>query len=254
MINSFLPVLLAFFLMLGCVWVSWTQGHRLEKDLLLSSVRVVIQLTLLGLILGWLFRHTSPVFTLAAAVFMTVNSALQSSARIKNKYPGLFLNNLTATMLALWPLAMVGTQLISPGPWWKIDILLPLIGMMLGNTLSGLSMGIDHFTQDIREKKEEVLSWLSLGASVKEATHALFQRSLRLALGSTINSMLSMGLVSIPGMMTGQILAGNTPMEAALTQIIVMFLIASGTYLATFIGLLLSRNKLFNDRGQLCYT
>jgi putative ABC transport system permease protein len=231
-----------------------TQGQKLEKDIIMASLRVMIQLVLLGLILGWLFRNTSPVFALIAVLFMTLNSALHSSSRVTFKYPGLFLNNLVSTMLALWPLALLGSRFLNADPWWKMDVLLPLIGMMLGNTLNGLSLGIDHFTQDVREKKEEVFSWLSLGASVKEATRPIFKRSLRLALTPTLNSMLTMGLVSIPGMMTGQLIAGQDPMEAAIIQIIVMFLIASGTYAATFMGLILSQKKLFNERGQLCYT
>jgi putative ABC transport system permease protein len=246
-------VIISTFLILGCALISWWQGHRLEKDLILSSGRVILQLSLLGVILSWLFQHTSPGFTLLAAAVMTINSALHSSTRVRARYPGIFLDHLMATTIALWPLAFLGAQLVDQNQWWRMEVLLPLIGMMLGNTLNGLSLGIDHFTHEIREKKDEVLTLLSLGATTKESSLSIFRRSLKLSLTPTINSMLSMGIVSIPGMMTGQILAGSSPMEAALTQIIVMFLIATGTYLGTMFGLKLAQRKLFNIEGQPCF-
>lgn len=245
---------LAATLMLLCTLVSLKLGHRLERDFLLSTVRVVIQLALLGLILNWLFSHSSIYFSVSAALIMTVNSAIHSSSRIQQKYPGLFLNNLLATALSIWPLAIMGTYLLGNETWWSTRALVPLIGMMLGNTLNGLSMGIDHFTHDVKEKKEEVLSWLAIGATTQEATKNLFRRSLKIAMTPTINSMLSMGLVSIPGMMTGQLLSGTSPVEASVTQMILMFLIASGTYFGTLVGLTLSRRKLFNHEGQLCWS
>lgn len=252
MIPSLLPIFISLCLMGICALVSWHQGHKIEKEIAIASGRVIIQLALLGLILNWLFTHSSPVFTVSVALIMTLNSAIHTSSRIKHKYAGLFLDNLLATALALWPIAFLGTQLLSQEPWWTAQNLLPLLGMMLGNSLNGLSMGIDHFTLDLKEKKEEVLSWLALGATVEEATRRLFQRSLKIALTPIMNSMLSMGIVSIPGMMTGQLLAGSSPLEAAATQIVLMFLIASGTYLGTLMGLRRSRQRLFNRVGQLC--
>ena len=250
---SYLQVGLAFGLLLICALLSWRQGQKLEKDLLVSGARVVVQLLVLGLVLGWLFSHSSIVFSLTAVLVMTVNSALHSSSRVKSKYAGLFLDNFLSTALGLWPVALIGTQLLSNETWWKVETLLPLVGMMLGNTLNGLSMAIDHFTHDVREKKDEVLSWLAIGATVQEATRDLFRKSLRLALTPTINSMLSMGIVSIPGMMTGQLISGVSPVQAAIVQIIMMFLVASGTYFGTSLGLILSRRRLFDKEGRPCY-
>ncbi len=250
---SFINVGIAFALLLGCAFLSYLQNQKLEKDMLLASVRALFQLALLGHILAWIFLHASAYLCLSAALIMTVNSAIHSTSRVKAKYPGLFLDNLLSTAVAIWPLAFIGSYLFEAKVWWQVEIFLPLVGMMLGNTLNGLSMGIDHFTHDVREKKEEVLSWIALGGTTQEATANLFRKSLKISLTPTINSMLSMGVVSIPGTMTGQILGGSTPIEAAKSQMILMLLITCGTYLGTFTGLVLSRKKLFNTMGQPCF-
>ena len=246
-------ILIAYSLVGLCALLSYLKGHGQEKDLLISSFRAVLQLTILGFALTWIFAHNSIWIAIVVAVVMTINSATQSRSRIKSKYKGLFLDNLMATVLAIWPLAILGSFFLGQSQWWSVENFLPLIGMLLGNTMNGISMGMDHFTNGIREKREEVLEWLSLGANSVEATKDIFQRSIRMALTPIMNSMLTMGIVSIPGTMTGQIIGGSTPLEAAMTQILIALLVASGVYVGSVMGLVLARNRLFNHRGQPCF-
>lgn len=250
---NYSQVLIAFLLVAVCAFLSWLKGHGQEKDLLISSLRAVIQLTVLGFTLTWIFAHNNILIAILVAVVMTINSAAQSRSRIKSKYKGLFLDNLFATVLAIWPLAIMGSIFIGQTDWWSVENFLPLIGMLLGNTMNGISMGLDHFTHGIRDKKEEVLEWLSMGATSIEATRDIFRRSVRMALTPIMNSMLTMGIVSIPGTMTGQIIGGSTPLEAAITQMIIALLVASGVYVGAVLGLVLARNRLFNHRGQPCF-
>ncbi len=183
---------------------------------------------------------------------MTLNSALHSKTRIKNIYKGIFLDNLVATALTIWPLAIVCSLLLESDQWWKPEHFLPIIGMLLGNVLNGISLGIDQFTHELKSKKEEIISLIALGASTSEATKNTFLRSLKVGLSPILNSMTSMGLVSIPGMMTGQILGGQNPSQAATVQIIIMIFISIGAYLGSMMGIELARKRLFNKWGICC--
>lgn len=232
---------------------SWKNNHKIHKELLVGALRNVIQLAVLGYVLTWIFKNASPYLSVVALAIMTVNSAIHSKGRIKSKYQGIFLDQLTASTLSIWPLTIIGTQLLHSTPWWQPQMFLPIAGMLLGNSLNGISVGVNHFTLSLREKKDEVQSLIALGASTKEATSKLIQHSIHLAMTPSMNAMVTMGIVSIPGMMTGQLLAGNDPLEASLIQVIIMMLIVAGTYSGTFIGMKLARKKLINNEGQLCF-
>lgn len=233
--------------------ISVWKKHHLEKDFLIGSVRTCLQLILLGYALTWIFKNDSLIVILAISVVMTMNSALHSKARVQIKYRTLLLDNFLSTALTIWPLAFMGSALLHSTPLWRVEIFLPLLGMLLGNTLSGISVGVDFFGTELKSKKEEIISLIALGADKKEATAHVITRSLRLAMMPTLNSMASMGLVSIPGMMTGQILAGNKPSEAAITQVILMLLIAVGTYSGTYLALVLTRRHKFTKEGVPCF-
>lgn len=246
-------IAVAFIFVCLCAFLSWKKGHGQEKDLLIGSVRAIFQLFVLGYALTWIFAHNTLIICVLISSLMTMNSAIHSRSRVKSRYKGLLLDNLFATIMAIWPLAFLGSLLLGHTPWWSVEGFLPLVGMLLGNSVNGISMGIDHFTHGIREKREEVLEWLSLGATHIEATSDIFRRSTRIALTPIMNSMATMGIVSIPGAMTGQILGGSTPLEAAYTQIIIVLLISVGVYLGVIVGLFLARKRLFNERGQPCF-
>ena len=248
-----LEIGICFLLIFVCAFVSWRRGQRLEKDFLIGSFRTLVQLILLGYFLNWIFKNGSIPVILVTAILMTVNSAIHSRGRIEVKHKGILLDNLVATAFAIWPLAFLGAYLMHARPVWTVDIFLPLLGMLLGNTLNGISLGVNFFSVELKSRKEEVLSLIALGASSREATLHVRDRALKTAMTPTLNSMASMGIVSIPGMMTGQILGGNTPAEAAITQVIIMLLITVGTYSGTYLALFLTRNKKFLEGGIPCF-
>lgn len=233
--------------------LSFWKKQNLEKDFLIGAVRTCVQLILLGHVLTWVFKNDSFLVILGISVVMTLNSALHSRSRIQIKYSSLLLDNLLATALSIWPLALIGSALLHAQPLWKVEIFLPLLGMLLGNTLNGISVGADFLGTELKSKKEEILSLVALGASKKEATSHIIQRALKISMTPTLNSMASMGIVSIPGMMTGQILGGNSPSEAAITQVIIMLLITVGTYCGTYLALILMRRHKFTAEGIPCF-
>lgn len=250
---SYFDILIAFIIVLAACLISFYKKHEIEKELFIAAIRSFLQISFLGMALKWIFSNPSIWISLIIATFMTISSALHSRGRVKSKYPGLLLDSLFSTALSIWPLALLGSFLLKSNPWWQADLFLPLIGMLLGNAMNGISLGMDQFTHEVKVQKDEILSYISLGATVPEATEKLLKRCLRVSLTPMMNAMATMGLVSIPGMMTGQILGGQPPEEAAIIQIIMMLLIASGVYFGTLIGLHKARRRLFDDRGIPCF-
>jgi putative ABC transport system permease protein len=135
-------------------------------------------------------------------------------------------------------------------PWYAPQYAIPLLGMILGNTLNGVSLGLDRLGTELAGKRDQVESLLALGATRWEAARGPIEQAVKTGLIPTINAMMVVGIVSLPGMMTGQLLAGTSPVEAVKYQIVIMFLIASGTALGTVLVVLLSFRRLFNDDHQ----
>lgn len=244
---------LAFLFTLATAGLSLLRRDAMGKEILISTIRTILQVLLLGYVLTWIFKHpTLPVIFFFSAL-MTINSAIHSRSRVKRKYKGLLLDSLLANALTIWPLAVIGSLIMNQEPWWRPDLFLPLLGMLLGNVLNGISLGVDQFTHEVHSKKEEVLSDLAIGASPTEATGSAYRRSLRLAMTPVLNAMASMGVVSIPGTMLGQILGGQPPQEAALVQIMIMIFVCVGVYAGAIFGICLSRRRLFDERGLPCF-
>lgn len=246
-------ILLSSFFILGVLILSYVRRLNLHKDIALSALRVVCQLTFLGYILTWIFKTSHGAITLVAIIFMTIMAAFNAKSRINYKYQGLLLDNLMSITLAIWPIAYLGSFLIYETIWWKAELLLPLIGMLLGNALSGIATGVDQFTQLLHLQKNDLENFIAMGASTPEATLPFKRKALKASMNPTINSMLSMGIVSIPGLMSGQILAGQSAGLAASIQIIMMFMICCSTFLGVYLGLNLCEKKLFNSYGQPCF-
>jgi putative ABC transport system permease protein len=123
--------------------------------------------------------------------------------------------------------------------------------MVLGNTLTGISLGLDRFMEGLVNQQSQIETLLTLGATRWEAAHGQVRDAIRVGMIPMINSMMVMGLVSLPGMMTGQILAGADPIDAVRYQIVIIFMIASSTALGTFGIVLLAFNALLNPSHQL---
>ncbi|MEE4113940.1 MAG: ABC transporter permease, partial [Desulfobacteraceae bacterium] len=141
--------------------------------------------------------------------------------------------------------------IIGVDPWYTPQYAIPLLGMMLGNTMTGISIGLDRLTESAWERRSTIEGRLMLGHTWSEAIGEIRRISVRSAMIPTINSMAAAGLVSLPGMMTGQILAGNPPLEAVKYQILIMFIISAGTGFGALIAVWTGARRLFDDRHRL---
>ena len=140
---------------------------------------------------------------------------------------------------------------VGPEPWWDPRYAIPVLGMVLGNSLTGISLGLETSLEGYDRERSWVEWRLALGATVREAARPIQRRALRAGLLPILNSMAAAGLISIPGMMTGQILGGESPDAASRYQIFILFLIAGAVALGTLAAVLGCTRLVFDQRGRL---
>ncbi|HKJ22747.1 MAG TPA: ABC transporter permease, partial [Gammaproteobacteria bacterium] len=156
----------------------------------------------------------------------------------------MFISTFSVTLIAL-------TVIIQPEPWYKPQYAIPLLGMLFGNSMNGVALSLDRLTQTAWQQQAVIEARLILGQPWHEAIADIRRDSLRSGMIPILNAMAAAGLVSLPGMMTGQILAGAPPLEAVNYQILIMFLIAAGTGFGTVAAVSLGARRLFDKRHRL---
>lgn len=251
---SLWQVALAAMLILANGLISVALSLGLERRLLIASVRTIVQLAAIGYVLQWIFAVDRWYFVLLPVVVMTLIAGISAVRRTKTRYRGVWTHSIVAVTASSWIVTLFAlTAIVRPERWYQAQYAIPLLGMILGNTLTGVSLGLDRFGEELRSKRGQVEMLLTLGATRFEAARGPIQESVRTGMIPIINSMLVVGLVSLPGMMTGQLLAGADPLGAVKYQIVIMFLIAAATALGTVIAVLAGYRQLFNHRHQFLY-
>lgn len=249
---SIIQLLLAALLLAVNVVLALIMRLNLAQRMVWSATRMVVQLLLVGIVLQWIFQSSDGVLVVAVVLVMCGIAGVTAVGRAKRRFAGVYWRAVVSVSGATMLVAGVTVVGILPiDPWYKPQYLIPFVGMLLGNALTGISLGLDRYLDSLVTHRRHVELRLSLGATAWEAGHEQFRDALRTGLIPLINSMTVAGLVSIPGMMTGQMLAGANPADAARYQILIFFMIAAVTSLGTLAVLLLSHQVLFNRRYQL---
>ncbi len=226
----------------------------LARQLAVAALRMVVQLMLVGLVLTTLFALVSPLWTGLAALAMVLFAGREILARQDRPLAGIWAYGLgTGCMLLAASVVTVFalTTQVRPDPWYHPRYALPLLGMILGNTMTGISLGLNTLTTGLVRDRAAVEARLALGAARHEALLPVTRAALRNALMPIINGMAAAGLVSLPGMMTGQILAGVEPAEAVKYQLLIMFLISGGTGLGAVAAVIAGGYRLTDERHRL---
>jgi len=232
--------------------VSLTLRLGLERKLLLAATRTVVQLLLVGYVLKWVFGIDNPLAILGLALIMVAAASRAAVARPSREFSGITWRSfLTLTLSGFVTTLVVTGFIIGNGSWTKAQYVIPLLGMILGNGLTGLSLCLDHLLETLAERGREVELELSLGATRWEAARGPLAEAVRRGMIPIINSMMVVGIVSLPGMMTGQILEGADPLGAVKYQVVVMFMIAAATSVSSIMMALLVYRRLFSGRHQL---
>ena len=229
-------------------------GLRVHRSLVVAAIRMVVQLTLVGLVLTTLFSVVSLLWTGIAALAMVLFAGHEAAQRQDRRLSGWWSYGLgTGCMMMASVLVTIFALLaaLRPNPWYDPRYAIPLLGMILGNCMTGVGLGLNTLTTSLVNRRASVEAQLMLGATREVAAAPVMREALRSALMPTINSMAATGVVSLPGMMTGQILGGVPPAEAVKYQILVMFLIAGGTGLGAVTAVLGGVYRLTDGRHRL---
>ncbi|MCP5140869.1 MAG: iron export ABC transporter permease subunit FetB [Gammaproteobacteria bacterium] len=249
-----LDLTLAALLVVALAGLVWAQRLELARPLLIAAVRTAVQLGLIGLVLEVLFSSMNPTLIALVAMFMLAVAGYEVMSRQQRRLVGfwgygvgtvaMFVSSFGVAVLTL-------LVMVQPEPWYAPQYAIPLLGMLLGNTMTGIALGLDRLTQGLWRERPQIETRLALGESWLEASAAVRHEALRSALTPIINSMAAAGVVSLPGMMTGQILGGSPPMEAVKYQILMMFLISAGTGFGALGAVQFSARRLFDERQRL---
>jgi putative ABC transport system permease protein len=245
---------LASVLVLAVAALSWRMHLGVTRQLIVAAVRNVIQLLLVGLVLRVLFANVGLGWVLLMALVMLLAAGREADARQKRRFAGAWGYGLgTSSMFASsFSIVTIGlVAIVGPDPWYEPRYAIPLLGMLLGNTMTGVAIAIDRLTQMAWDQRAVIEERLLLGQDRNEALRQIRRDCIRAGLIPIVNAMAAAGLVSLPGMMTGQILAGSPPIEAAKYQILIMFLIAGATGIGTILSLELASRRLFDHRHRL---
>jgi putative ABC transport system permease protein len=224
----------------------------LLRPLLWGTVRAFIQLTLIGYVLKYVFQWNTLWVIVPLLLLMSFIAAREATRRITRipYNPGLntFLS-LTASTFVVGIIVVV--LIIGPEPWYSAQVMIPIFGMLFGNSMNAVALSLDRMYSEIHANIEEVEQLLSLGATPWEAVVGYIRKAVSAGMMPTINSLMVVGLVSLPGMMTGQILAGMNPQSAVRYQFVVLVMVASCVAIGCLMIVLLSYRKMFDQDGSL---
>ena len=241
---------------LVCLSAALTHMLRLAEagHTIIAAARALVQLLVVGLLLKLLFERAELFWVTAFAGVMLAIAGYETLARQKRPLSGvwgygvgalsMFLSSFTVAILAL-------AVIVGPDPWYTPRYAIPLLGMLLGNTMTGVAIALDRLTQSAYDQRGAIEARLILGQPWREAIRDIRADSMRAGMIPTINAMAAAGVVSLPGMMTGQILAGSPPLEAVKYQIVILFLITAGTIFGTVGAVWTASRRLFDPRERL---
>ncbi len=249
---SFWQLGLALLLVVVLVAISARQALGLERDLLVGSVRAMVQLYLVGLILATVFTAARWYWVLLILAVMAGIATHAAVSRLAKPIPGIYWIAATAlTVSTAATLTYVIGIVVRPRPWWEPQYLIPIAGMILGNSMTSAALAADRLQADLAARRDEVEARLALGFSGREAVQPLVRAALRAAMIPTVNGMMTVGVVQLPGMMTGQILAGASPLVAIRYQIVVVFMLAVATAVGSLLFVRLAVGRYLTPAHQL---
>jgi len=229
------------------------QGIGREKEIFWSALRMTVQLIAMGYVLIYLFEYERLLITLLVLVamefFAVHNIYRRVKVPLKKKLRRVIIFSMvTGSTFTLFYFLLVVLNL---EPWYQARYFIPIAGMLIGNSMTGISLGVERLLGEMKAKKELIEGALMLGATPKEATRQVVKDTFTSAIMPTVNSMMGMGIVFLPGMMTGQILSGVSPLTAIEYQIAIMLGILGSVSITVFIFIQLGYLTFFNQYSQL---
>lgn len=249
---SWLDMAAALGLVLVALGISGWRATGLTGSLAIAALRTVVQLALVGYVLVYIFSIDQPWLVMLALLVMLAVATREAVGRQEWRPRSLY--GIAAVALLVGSgltLFYVGVVVVRVEPWYNPRYMIPLFGMIIGNALNAAALAADRLLAELDARRAEIEAYLALGASASRASSEAVRRALRASLIPTVNSLMIVGIVALPGMMTGQILAGVSPLLAVRYQIIVMFMLACAVTISAAIVTLAYRRRFFTPAEQL---
>jgi putative ABC transport system permease protein len=228
------------------------QKLAISANLMIATLRSVVQLVVVGFLLDTVFEIKQPLVILFIILLMSLMAAREAKNRVREKVPYI--------LPIMWVSVAIGTGailfyttflVVQPESWYAPQYLIPLAGMILGNSMNGAAIAAERFTQDLVKRSREIETYLCLGATPTQAIANYQSDAIRAAMIPTINVMMVAGVVSLPGMMTGQILGGVSPLLAVRYQLVILFAITTANLITALILTNLVLRQFFTPAQQL---
>ncbi|MVB12778.1 putative iron export permease protein FetB [Caprobacter fermentans] len=245
---SFSSLMIASLLVFVSLLFSYFQKLKLEKEILVSVLRAVVQLIAVGYVLQYIFGLENPLFTTLFVLLMTFNASHNAAKRGKGIRNGLLISFVS---IGAGTGATLAVLVASGAIRYVPNQIIPVGGMIISNAMVALGLCYRQITADFQSRRDEIETKLSLGADILPSSIEIIRDSIRTGMVPTIDSAKTLGIVSLPGMMTGLILAGTSPVQAVRYQIMVTFMLLSTTAVSSFLACYLCYRGFFNDRKQL---
>ncbi|MBE2894614.1 ABC transporter permease [Spirabiliibacterium falconis] len=240
-----------YLLLLIVLYVMKKNHIQQSKLLFVASLRMTVQLIIAGWVLTYIFGHENPLFTLAyvaAMIAFAIHRVLSKNPMLNPRFKLAVMLSLSLSglsILAFFVVVVANQSLFNP------QYVIPLGGMMMGNAMTALNLGLKTFRESLRNESDKISTLLNFGVTPDKILLPYVNQAVETALLPTLNSMLGMGIIALPGMMTGQILSGTLPSTAVLYQIAIMIAICTVVSLALFGALHFGYRSLYNDRNQI---
>ncbi|MBR0600613.1 ABC transporter permease [Sinanaerobacter chloroacetimidivorans] len=250
---TFWQILLAYIFVLIVLFFVHKRGLKREKEIVISSLRMTLQLILTGYVLVAIFSYPNPLLTGVMILLMEIFAIGTILRKFKGKVTSKLRKIIAVSMFfgtfscLIYFLFIV----VRISPWYDPRYFIPIAGMLIGNSMTGISLGVKSLSEGIETQRNLIEEALILGATPQMAMREIINRTFDAAIMPTIQSMMGMGIVFLPGMMTGQILSGTLPTTAIAYQIAIMLGILGAVSVSVMIMLQLGYRTYFNEEDQL---
>jgi putative ABC transport system permease protein len=234
--------LFSYVLILIALYYSYKEKLGIEKQILINSIRAFIQLLILGYLLVYIFKIKNPFFISLILVLMVLFAAYTAQGRIKIKNNGIltsFICIFLSSLLVIVSLILIGVISFKPNE------IIPVGGMVIGNSLNIYALTVDRLKGEIKNNIQLIENFISLGASLKYALYNLKKVSVKAALIPTLNNLQTVGIIHIPGITTGMLLAGAPPLKAISYQLVIMYMMVAVALFTSIITINFAYKKIF---------
>jgi len=249
---SAVDLILASLFIFAVLLLLWWQQLGMVRKTLIATLRAVMQLLFVGYVLEYVFRIESWYFVLLIIAVMITVAAITAvsttNAPFRLSYL-IFSGSLVLTSMIT--LLFTSQVIINVKTWYEPQYIIPLTGIILGNSMTGATVGGERIINAVKVHRLEIETMLSMGASPGRAMKPYLQNAIKAGMIPIINSMMIAGIIQMPGIMTGQILSGTRPIIAVKYQMLIMFMLLFAVAGTTYLVISFMYRLFFTGSEQL---